>query len=69
MRSLCDKVHIAQRGACEIGRESCPGTLYLLLVITQSLNVALCHTTKKASLKLLIFLEEKLNYFDVGYKD
>lgn len=66
MRSLCDMAHDAQRGAGEIGRESCPGTLYLLLVITQKLNVALSHTTRKVVIKtpLLFFLRS----FHVGHE-
>lgn len=68
MRSLCDKVHSAQRGACEIGRESFPGTLYLLLVITESQCGAVPHN-QESIIKITHFLEEKLNYFDVGYKD
>lgn len=36
-----------------------PGTLYLLLVITESLDVALHHTTKEVVIKTPRFLEKK----------
>lgn len=46
-----------------------PGTLYLLLVITESLDVALHHTTKEVVIKnSSVFGEEVWDGFDVGNK-
>lgn len=59
MRSFWDTAYSAQRGACKPGWESCPWTQKLLLVITQYLNMALCHKTKKGVIKTSWILEKK----------